>query len=229
MTDLYYIEDDPAIAGTVKEYLEQRDFTVTITPTLAQARQALRRHVPALILLDFRMPDGHGDSLCRWIRSHWADLPVIMLTVRGDSCDIVSGFENGADDYVVKPFDLEVLYSRILALLRRSGNTSKRYLSCGGIMIDQDRRCVYCYSDNFCECEEISLSASEYQLLLYLMENKGKTVTRENILAQIWDANGNYVNNNTLTVTMKRLRDKLRQPACLKTVRSVGYRMEDTI
>ncbi len=260
MTDLYYIEDDPAIAGTVKEYLEQRDFTVTITPTLAQARQALRRHVPALILLDYRMPDGHGDSLCRWIRSHWADLPVIMLTVRGDSCDIVSGFENGADDYVVKPFDLEVLYSRILALLRRFGNTSKRYLSCGGIMIDQDRRCVYCHSDNtpcvkqgdaplqkksgnfcdheevslsasesFCEYEEISLSASEYQLLLYLMENKGKTVTRENILAQIWDANGNYVNNNTLTVTMKRLRDKLRQPACLKTVRSVGYRMEDTI
>lgn len=232
MADLYYIEDDPAIACIVKEYLEQKNFTVMIYPTLAQARQALLRHVPALILLDFCMPDGHGDSLCKWIRSSWKDLPVIMLTVRGDSCDIVSGFQNGADDYVVKPFELEVLYSRILAVLRRSGCTSSPYLSCDGIMIDQNRRSVYhCYEGTspLASRKEIPLSASEYQLLLYLMQNKGRTLTRENILAQVWDVNGNYVNNNTLTVTMKRLRDKLHQPPCLKTVRSVGYRMEDTI
>ncbi len=80
-----------------------------------------------------------------------------------------------------------------------------------------------------CQSEEIPLSEAEYQLLLYLMRNKGKTVTREKILEQVWDVNGNYVNNNTLTVTMKRLRDKLCQPECLKTVRSVGYRMEDTL
>ena len=80
-----------------------------------------------------------------------------------------------------------------------------------------------------CQGEEISLSILEYQLLLYLIQNKGRTVTREKILEQVWDMNGNYVNDNTLTVTMKRLRDKLSQPACLKTVRSVGYRMEDTI
>lgn len=225
MTDLYYIEDDPAIAGTVKEYLEQRDFTVTICTTLARAKLALKRHVPSLVLLDFYMPDGHGDSLCRSLRSNWKDLPIIMLTVRGDSRDIVSGFEDGADDYVVKPFELEVLYSRIQALLRRSSNTAMQELSCAGITIDQNRRCVYLS----CEEAEISLTASEYQLLLYLMQNKGMTVTRENILAQVWDVNGNYVNNNTLTVTMKRLRDKLHQPACLKTVRSVGYRLEDTI
>ena len=226
MTDLYYIEDDPDIAGVVKEYLEQKDFKVTVCGTLEQARQALRIRVPTLVLLDWSMPDGRGDSLCRWIRGRWKELPVIFLTVRGDSCDIVSGFRNGADDYVVKPFALEVLYSRIQALLRRTGNVAKRYLSCGRIVIDVERRTVFCYGGEE-SGGQILLSAAEYQLLLYLMQNKGKTVTREKILEQVWDVNGNYVNDNTLTVTMKRLRDKLRQPECLKTVRSVGYRMED--
>ena len=223
MFELYYIEDDPSIAQAVKEYLGQKGFQVTIYTTLAKARQALNTHVPALVLLDWNMPDGRGDSLCQWIRSNWKELPVIFLTVRDDSHDIVSGFQNGADDYVVKPFELEVLYSRILALLRRTGNVSKQYLSCDGISIDRNRRAVFCGS------EEIGLSGAEYQLLLYLLQNKGKTVTREKILEQVWDVNGNYVNSNTLTVTMKRLRDKLHQPACLKTVRSVGYRMEDSM
>lgn len=223
MFELYYIEDDPGIGQVVKEYLGQKGFRVTLCPTLAQARLALKSHVPALVLLDWNMPDGSGDSLCRWIRNHWNELPIIFLTVRDDSRDIISGFQNGADDYVVKPFELEVLYSRILALLRRAGNVSKQYLSCDRISIDQNRRAVFCNS------EEIEVSKAEYQLLLYLLQNKGKTVTREKILEQVWDVNGNYVNDNTLTVTIKRLRDKLHQPACLKTVRSVGYRMEDSI
>ena len=196
--DLYYIEDDPNIAFAVKEYLEPKNFHVTICATLAEARQRIKEKVSACILLDWNMPDGRGDGLCQWIRSRWRDLPVIFLTVRGDSADIVAGFKSGADDYVVKPFELEVLYSRLLAVLRRTGSAAERYLSCG-------------------------------QLLLYLMQNKGRTVTRAGILQQVWDVNGSYVNDNTLTVTMKRLRGKLSQPACLKTVRSVGYRMEDTI
>ena len=223
MIDIYYVEDDFNIAQAVKEYLERKGFKVTPCTTLMQARQALQAHVPTLVLLDWNMPDGRGDSLCRWIRGNWKELPVIFLTVRGDAADIVSGFQNGADDYVVKPFELEVLYSRILALLRRTGNVAERYLSCDGIMIDVNRRSVSCHA------EEVNLSAAEYELLLYLMKNKGKTVAREKILEQVWDVNGSYVNDNTLTVTMKRLRDKLNQPACLKTVRSVGYRMEDTI
>ena len=100
---------------------------------------------------------------------------------------------------------------------------AEQYLSCDGIRIDLSRHTVSCHS------EEIPLSEAEYQLLLYLMQNKGRTVTREKILEQVWDVNGSYVNNNTLTVTMKRLRDKLYRPKCLKTVRSVGYRMEDTL
>lgn len=223
MIELYYAEDDSYIASIVKEYLEQKNFKVTICNTMAKMKQALKIQVPTIVLLDWNMPDGHGDSLGKWIRSNWKELPIIFLTVRGESRDIVSGFQNGADDYVVKPFELEVLYSRIQAVLRRSGNAAERYLSCDGIRIDQDRVTVSC------DLTEINLSTAEYQLLLYLMQNKGRTVTREKILEQIWDVNGSYVNNNTLTVTMKRLRDKLQQPSCLKTVRSVGYRMEDTI
>lgn len=221
--DLYYVEDDPNIANTVKEYLEQKEFKVTICATLTQARKKLAERVPAFVLLDWNMPDGRGDGLCQWIRGRWQELPIIFLTVRGDSADIVSGFGCGVDDYVVKPFELEVLYSRILALLRRAGSAAGQYLSCDGIMIDQSRHTVTSH------LEEIPLSEAEYQLLLYLMRNKGKTVTREKILEQVWDINGNFVNNNTLTVTIKRLRDKLCQPKCLKTVRSVGYRMEDTL
>ena len=223
MIELFYVEDDPQIADTVKGYLEQKGMQVRICSTLEQARKTLETQIPSLVLLDWNMPDGAGDALCRWIRNRWKELPVIFLTVRGDTQDIVDGFQAGADDYVVKPFELEVLYSRIQALLRRSGNKEETYLSCNGIVMDRKRQVVTCHS------EEIALSPSEYQLLLYMMQHKGRTVTREQILEQVWDLNGNYVNNNTLTVTVKRLRDKLHHPACLKTVRSVGYRMEDLI
>jgi len=222
MLELFYAEDDPVIAGIVKEYLEQRNFKVTLFHTLAGIREALKTSMPTLVLLDWNMPDGRGDSLCGWIRGKWKELPVIFLTVRGDAHDIVAGFKSGADDYVVKPFELEVLHSRILALLRRTGNVMEQYLCCDGIRLDVKRRAVFYYS------KEVNLSTGEYELLLFLMRNKGRTVTRERILEQVWDVNGSFVNDNTLTVTMKRLRDKLQQPACLKTVRSIGYRMEDT-
>lgn len=108
MVELFYAEDDTNIAGVVKEYLEQKNFKVVIYNTILEVRQALEIHVPTVILLDWNMPDGRGDSLCQWIRSRWKELPIIFLTVRGDSHDIVSGFQNGADDYVVKPFELSV-------------------------------------------------------------------------------------------------------------------------
>lgn len=221
MIEIYYIEDDDNISQVVKEYLEQHGYRVSIYSTIADAKQNFNNHIPAIVLVDWNMPDGNGNMLCQWIRSNWKELPIIFLTVRGDSCDIVSGFQNGADDYVVKPFELDVLLSRICALLRRTGDVSKQYLSCDSISLDQKRMLV------LCDLEEISLSPSEYQLLFYLLQNKGRTVTRNKLLEKVWDINGNYVNDNTLTVTMKRLREKLHQPSCLKTVRSIGYRMED--
>ena len=123
----------------------------------------------------------------------------------------------------MKPFELEVLYSRILALLRRVNQVKETSLYCDNILIDTEKVAV------FCNQEEVVLSQPEYQLLLLLMENKGKTLMREKLLEQVWDMNGSYVNDNTLTVTMKRLREKLRNPACIKTIRSFGYRMEDTL
>lgn len=220
---IYYIEDDNHIAQIVAAYLEQRDFEVSIFPTIARARQILDKRKPDMCLVDWNMPDGQGDALCRSIRSRWSDLPIIFLTVRGDAADIVAGFQYGADDYVVKPFELEVLYSRILALLRRTGKVSDQVLSCGHISINQSRMAV------FCDHEEIAVSQIEYELLLILMQNKGRTIKREQLLREVWDNNGSYVNDNTLTVTMKRLREKLHQPLCIKTIRSFGYRMEDTI
>lgn len=223
MTVIYYMEDDKSIANIVKEYLEQKDCAVFIFPTIAESKYALEHQMPDVVLVDWNMPDGEGVALCQWIREKWKTLPIIFLTVRNDTRDIVFGFNSGADDYVVKPFELEVLYSRIGALLRRTGNMSEQYLSCGSISIDKGRMMV------LHEGKEISVSQAEYKLLLLLMENKGKTLTRERLLEQIWDNNGNYVNDNTLTVTMKRLREKLHQPSCLKTIRSFGYRMEDEV
>ncbi|MDE6887789.1 MAG: response regulator transcription factor [Eubacterium sp.] len=223
MMEIYYFEDDNNIAMTVKEYLSRKGYVVSIFATLESGKKALEHHIPSLALIDWNMPDGEGNSFCSWIRSKWKELPVIFLTVRDDTRDVVSGFAYGADDYVTKPFELEVLYSRIRALLRRAGNVQSQYLSCGSVLIDKNKTAVF-YGE-----EEIAISQMEYQLLQLLMENKGKTVTREQLLTQIWDSNGNYVNDNTLTVTMKRLREKLHHPSCLKTIRSFGYRMEDEI
>lgn len=223
MTNVYYIEDDENIVQSVKEYLQQRDCKVFSFQTVAEAKAALRAYIPGIVLLDWNLPDGQGNEFCQWIRLRWNDLPVIFLTVRGDSHDIVTGFSHGADDYVVKPFELDVLYSRILALLRRTRQTGGTRLVCDDLLLDKEKMSV------FCGQREIALSQPEYQLLLLLMENKGKTVTRKQLLERIWDSNGNYVNDNTLTVTMKRLREKLNHPSCLKTIRSFGYRMEDSI
>ena len=200
MHTIYYMEDDGDISASVTEYLSRREFLVRCFSTAAGMRQALLKFRPDLLILDWNMPDGAGDELCGWARERWPGLPIILLTVRDSTQEVVAGFRNGADDYVTKPFELDVLYSRIQALLRRSLPKNPAILS-----------------------------ASEYELLRILMEHKGKTVARSWLLEQIWDQKGSYVNDNTLTVTMKRLREKLFCPACLKTIRSLGYRMEDTV
>lgn len=223
MTRIYYIEDDEEIARSVKEYLECQDYHVTILSSVVEARETISAVCPQLVLIDWNMPDGQGDRLCRWIRAQWKDLPIIFLTVRGDAQDIVAGFRDGADDYVVKPFELVVLHSRIMALLRRASRTEETRLCCGDITLDKEQLSVYCGQ------EEVMLSRQEYELLRLLMENKGRTVLRRQLLERVWDDSGNYVNDNTLTVTMKRLREKLHDPACIKTIRSFGYRMEDDI
>ncbi|WPX82584.1 Transcriptional regulatory protein AfsQ1 [Blautia hydrogenotrophica DSM 10507] len=221
--EVFYVEDDKTIADSVKEYLNRQNCKVAIFETVTAVKKALQSWIPALVLIDWNLPDGEGKDLCLWIRERVVDLPIIILTVRGDSQDVVAGFQSGADDYVVKPFELTVLYSRMLALLRRVQKAEETKLFCDDLVLDKERLTVSRGQ------KEIVLSQSEYHLLLLLMENKGKTITRTQLLEQIWDNHGHFVNNNTLTVTVKRLREKLCNPTCLKTVRSFGYRMEDTI
>ncbi|MNC50209.1 Sensory transduction protein regX3 [compost metagenome] len=167
------------------------------------------------------MPDGTGADFCRHVKLT-RNVPVIFLTVRDGEGDIVQGLDMGADDYITKPFQLAVLLSRIRAVLRRSaGPDGLQLLACGGITVDKPRTLACCSG------QELALSAGEYRLLTVLLENKNLTLTRTQLLDKLWDANGNFVNDNTLTVTMKRLREKLGNPDCIKTIRGIGYRMEE--
>ncbi len=219
---IYLVEDDDSIIFAVTEYLQNKGFQVEAARTVAEAKKLMEKQPPSLLILDWNLPDGNGGQICTWLRERWRDLPILFLTVKGDTTDIVKGFDLGADDYITKPFELAILNSRISALLRRVGNTEGR-LSCGPITLDKDRIQVFYHQ------EEIMVSAMEYQLLLLLMENKNHTLPRTRLLEKIWDANGNFVNDNTLTVTMKRLRAKLNNPPCFKTIRSIGYRLEDEL
>lgn len=221
MIKLYYVEDDVIIASTVQKYLKNSGYQVIVFETIKQIKEALDMERPALVLIDWNLSDGSGYDLCRWIRTLWMELPIIFLTIKGDARDIVQGFQAGADDYLKKPFELAVLSARIGAVLKRSGNLAKNKINCGEISIDKLKLQVFMAE------EEIVLSQIEYQLLQLLIENKGCIVTRARIIELIWDSGGNYVNDNTLTVTIKRLREKLHNPPNLKTVRSFGYRMED--
>lgn len=223
MACLYYAEDDGAIAGAVKEYLEDEGIQTVLFPSVSSIRKAMESSRPDMVLTDWILPDGNGDELCSWIRSRWPKLPVILITVRGETEDIVKGFRRGADDYLTKPFALPVLHSRVLALLRRADGWQEREITCDFLALNTEKMTVTVRQ------EPVSLSRAEYEILKLLMMNKGRTITRELLLERIWDSSGSYVNNNTLTVAMKRLREKLGHPDCLKTVRSFGYRMEDTL
>lgn len=218
MIDIYYVEENVHIAQAVKKFLAQAGYRVCVFPTADKMKEAINRLCPAIVLMNWYMPDGNGSLLCQWIRQNLRGLPVLFTAAHSPVHSLVTEPE----EYVVKPFELDVLLVQIRAQLQKKGMAAKQHLSCDVISLDRSRMQVRCGA------EEVRLSASEYQLLLYLMQNKGRTVTRETLLSAIWDTNGTYVSNNTLSVTVKRLRAKLHQPACLKTVHSVGYRMEDS-
>ena len=216
------VDDNPEIREIIEILLTGEGFAVDQAGDGTQALAMLKEKHYDLIILDIMMPGMNGLEMCKKIRET-NNIPIIMLSAKSTDLDKILGLGTGADDYVVKPFELEVLYSRICALLRRAGYASGQYLTCDGITLDRSSMRV------FCGHEEVALSQPEYQVLLVLLQNKGRTVSREMLLEQVWDSNGNYVNDNTLTVTIKRLRGKLGQPSCLKTIRSFGYRMEDCV
>lgn len=188
-----------------------------------QALKKRRANAFDLVLLDVSLPDGNGFSVCAEIKREY-EIPVIFLTASGDEYSVVAGLDMGADDYIAKPFRPRELISRIRSVLRRC-KKEQRILSCGDLRVNVSSATVTKGE------KELFLSALEYRLLLLLLQNKGQILTRNQLLEEIWDASGEYVNDNTLSVYMKRLREKIEEnpqsPRLLHTIRGIGYRMED--
>lgn len=203
------------------EYLlRQEGYQVQTAGNVWEADRAVRENAPDLILLDIALPDGDGFEFCREVKRKW-NFPVIFLTAREEESDVVKGLELGADDYIIKPFRNRELISRIRGVLRRNGKGNS-LLKCRDIVLDLESGKAVKGG------EELKLTRLEYRILSTMLSYPDKLFTREEILADIWDISGNYVNDNTLSVTMKRLREKLgdMDGGIIKTVRGIGYRIE---
>ena len=221
MIKILLVEDDPDIVRSLSDYLQSEGYEVTSAAGERAAREALRRSTPALLLVDISLADGNGFGVCR--AANERKLPVIFLTANDAEMSVVRGLDLGAEDYITKPFRPRELLSRIRSVLRRRGGASPM-ITVGGVTIDTERGIAT--KDG----AELALSALEYRLLLQLFSNRGRLLNREQILQDIWDAAGAYVNDNTLTVYIKRLREKIEedpaQPQVIKTVRGMGYRVD---
>lgn len=225
MTKILLVEDDGQIASYLGELLRAEGFDTQISGSKKEAGECLLAQAFDLVLLDVSLPDGNGFSICAEIKKEY-EIPVIFLTASGDEYSVVAGLDMGADDYIAKPFRPRELISRIRSVLRRC-KKEQRILSCGDLRVNVSSATVTKGE------KELFLSALEYRLLLLLLQNKGQILTRNQLLEEIWDASGEYVNDNTLSVYMKRLREKIEEnpqiPRLLHTIRGIGYRMEDRI
>ncbi|MCC8024195.1 MAG: response regulator transcription factor [Clostridium sp.] len=223
MSRILIVEDDREIIKHLSILLKEEGFSVRAECSRAAALGAFRREAFDLVLLDITLPDGNGYSLCTAMK-RIKEIPVIFLTATGDEASTVTGFDLGADDYIVKPFRPLELISRIKNALRRYGKgSSVCWLS--GIKVDMAK------AEVTRDGREIFLSALEYRLLLVFLNHRGEVLSRGRLLEEIWDIAGEFVNDNTLTVYIKRLRDKIEaepeNPVIIKTVRGLGYKAGD--
>ncbi len=223
---LLVVEDDRTIALGLEYSLQQEGYTVTICNTVKQALETASIEPFDLYLLDLTLPDGSGYDICKKIKAR-GDAPVIFLTACDDEVNVVLGLDMGADDYITKPFRIRELLSRIRSVLRRyqQAGQSQNLIELGNVQINTMQAKVSK------EGKEIPLTAMEYKLLLTLVNSQGKVLTRNQLLEGIWDIAGDFVNDNTLTVYIKRLREKLeddpQNPRIIQTVRGFGYRLGD--
>jgi len=218
------LEDDEAIGVGLKYSLENEGYKVTVVKTVKAATEFLDSKSADLFILDLTLPDGSGYDVCRKVKEK-GNLPVIFLTAFDDEVNVVMGLELGADDYVSKPFRLKELMARIKSVMRRySKEPNEAIIRIKGLVVNTGEAKVY-RNDR-----EIELTAMEYRLLLIFLNNRGIVLSRTQILENIWDVSGDFVNDNTLTVYIKRLRDKIEEdiaaPEYIKTVRGLGYVME---
>lgn len=211
------VEDDAFLREGLTTLFENEGYRVCTAHTSGEARAAICEGGFDLAVLDVRLPDGSGLDLCREIKNKSSASPVLMLTACDDENEIVAGFDAGADDYVTKPFGIRVLMSRIRALLRRASPAVYEH---NGLAVDFLKMTVKKNG------EQIYLTPIEFQLLTKLIKNAGIVVTRNSLLDAIWDNDGSFIDDNTLSVHISRLREKIASPE-LVTVRGVGYRWEE--
>ena len=223
MTKILLVEDDKSIVSSLSSFLETEGFSVHAVDGQREALRAVHNDTYDLMLLDVSLADGNGFSVCKEIKAS-SSMPVIFLTASGDECSTVIGLDLGADDYIAKPFRPRELVSRIKSVLRRTGKTSS-IIELQDLMVDVDKAHVTKGG------RELFLSALEYKLLLVFLSNKGTVLSRNKLLEEIWDLAGEFVNDNTLTVYIKRLREKIednpQNPAIIKTIRGLGYKIGD--
>ena len=222
MKNILLVEDNEAIIMGLKYSLEQENIKVLIAKNVIETRQKLNQEKIDLVLLDVSLPDGNGFDICKEIKQK-QDIQVIFLTAQDEETSVVFGLDLGADDYITKPFRTRELISRINSVLRRYGKKEDitNIIQYKNIKIDTDSAKVY--KDE----KEIIFTSLEYKILLMLFTNQNKLITREQLLEKIWDIAGNFVNDNTLTVYIKRIREKLQDETIIKTVRGLGYRIGD--
>ncbi len=222
--NVFLLEDDEAIGIGLKYSLENEGYTVTIATSVKSAFEIINKEKFALYILDLTLPDGSGYDVCKKIKSI-GDFPVIFLTAYDDEVNVVMGLELGADDYISKPFRVKELIARIKSILRRYNRESKGIIKIGNVLINTNKATV------FKNGQEVILTAMEYKLFLILLNNRGNILSRNKLLEYIWDVDGDFVNDNTLTVYIKRLRDKIEDdpsaPMIIKTIRGLGYVIEN--
>ena len=221
MERIFLLEDDEALDRGITMALEGPERAVLRAGTLAEAEEILSRERFSLLILDVNLPDGSGLELLKQLRQRGDSVPVILLTANDLEVDIVAGLELGADDYITKPFSLAVLRARVNTQLRRGGTAQPERLELGGFIFDFGRMSFTK------EGVPVELSKREQQLLRLLVENRGQTLTRAALVDRIWTDGAEYVDENALSVTVKRLRDKLEdapsRPRYIKTVYGLGY------
>lgn len=221
MDRLLLVEDDSTLIRMLTSFLRGEGFSLRAVTGQAAAIAAMEAQWPDLALVDISLAEGNGFAVCA--RAKELGIPVIFLTASGDEYSVVTGLDMGADDYVSKPFRPRELVSRIRSVLRRTGKRQS-VIALGDLVIDTDKGCV------MREGQDLYLSALEYRLLLLFVQHRGQTLTRDKLLEEIWDSAGDYVGDNTLTVYIKRLREKIepepQNPRYIRTVRGIGYRLE---
>ena len=229
MSKILLLEDDISLVDGLKYSLKKNGFETEIVRTVSEALNSIENIGKYdLLILDVTLPDGTGFDVCEAVRRQNQQVPIIFLTASDEEVNIIRGLDSGGDDYITKPFRLGELCSRIRALLRRAGVSNANnttIIECGDITVDLLGSRALLNSKN------LELTSAEYRLLCLLVRNVNRIVTREIILRELWDEAGNFVDNNTLSVYVRRLREKVEtdpsHPRHLITVRGFGYQWKE--